>query len=64
MLEDVNQCAERIADVESAYAPSLTLRTILDRDFSLAHPRENIVKIVKLNRGPEQAYRNLPLRLR
>ena len=50
MLEDVDQCAERIADVESAYAPSLTLRTVLDREFSRSHPRENLVKIVNFNR--------------
>lgn len=48
MLENVNESAERIFDVEPADAPRLTSRAVFHRDLAFLNPTQCLVKIIHL----------------
>jgi len=50
VCEDVDELAERVAHIETANAPRLVDRPVLDREARRAHARERCVEVVDLDR--------------
>jgi len=50
VLQDVDESAQGIADVEPAHAPRLTDRTVFDRKAGIFHSPEGLRKIIHLDR--------------